>query len=609
MKHVKKILAILLIVFLFFFIFLQFAVPPIAASYVEKHSKEFLGRQVKIEDFHWNLLTFEIHLNGIVLFEQDEKTEFVGLDNLSINVSPLALITGKGKLEYLKLNGLRANVVQQGDQFNFSDILEKFAPKDTTDSIPAPKEDTTSAYSNPLKNLPLDIQLENIHVENVSLSYNDLSNNRSLSVEKISVKIPRVESENPEVSVAVSAAFPKGGDFDLNTKVNLDNGAFEAETNLKKFDLQNAYSIAASMVQIDSISGKVRFNIKAKGSLEAPLATKISGNFALNEIKLKESAGGSYQLESLETGFSHISLEENKIPVDSLIIKGVKAHFDLFSNSNNITVLLKTPTKDVKDTTKVEPQKEAPVKDSLVTAKTEKSEGKLPDVSLKKLRISEVQFTLNDYSIKKPMHYTIPNIKVSGDDINMQKLGVGVNLTFPQSGTLSMNFRGSPMDLTTMHVNLKISNMALQPFSPYSIHYTGFPLKKGTLDFTSNTDIKNNELNSVNKVLINKLEVEDKLKNSDPEFSIPMKVGLYLLKDRKDQISMDLPVKGNITDPEFSFGKIIWKTFSNLIIKVALTPTKLITAPVDALLGDDSEESETPPKTEPADQKTVENKE
>ena len=50
-------------------------------------------------------------------------------------------------------------------------------------------------------------------------------------------------------------------------------------------------------------------------------------------------------------------------------------------------------------------------------------------------------------------------------------------------------------------------------------------------------------------------------------------------------------MKGNITDPEFSFGKIIWKTFSNLIIKVALTPTKLLTAPVDAILGDSTEEA------------------
>ena len=115
-------------------------------------------------------------------------------------------------------------------------------------------------------------------------------------------------------------------------------------------------------------------------------------------------------------------------------------------------------------------------------------------------------------------------------------------------------------------------------------------MKAGTLNVESHTIILKNELDSKNSVLIHKIDVEDKVKNIEPEFSIPMKVGLYLLKDRKDDIKIDLPVKGNITDPEFSFGKIIWKTFCNLIVKVALTPTKLLTAPVDALTSEDSKE-------------------
>lgn len=625
MKIFKKILAVFCVLVFTLVLFIQFLFPPIAASYIEKHSAEWIGRQVKINDFHWSLLSFEIHLNGVTLLEQDNQTEFVGWDNFSLDLSPLALLTGTGKLESLKLNGLRANVIQNGEHFNFSDILE-FLNKENQDSLStAQKENTTvienqkpmvdslktakdsiqksqANFVNPLKSLPIKVQLENIDIKNVSLSYKDIATKRELMVEKISVSIPEISSKNPKTKVLVHAEFPLGGKFDLTTNVNLDSGLFKVNTNLNEYNLENAFSIARSIVQIDSLKGNFSLKINADGSISDPLATVVSGTVKMKDVQLKESAGGAYELNYLGTGFTGVSIAQNKIPVDSLIVKGVNAHFDLFKNTNNIAMLLKQePKEESKDSTnQINDSKEFAknTEDSLSAkttqdttfAETPKAKEKLPEITLKSLNISNVKFTLNDYSIKKPMHYTVRDIQVSGKDISMKSLGIKVSMHFPQSGSLNLDFKGSPSDLTTMKINLLISKMALQPFSPYSIHFTGFPLKAGTLNVESHTNVVKNELDSKNSVLIHKIDVEDKVKNIEPEFSIPMKVGLYLLKDRKDDIKIDLPVKGNITDPEFSFGKIIWKTFCNLIVKVALTPTKLLTAPVDALTSEDSEE-------------------
>lgn len=624
MKIFKKLLAVFCVLVFTLVLFIQFAVPKIAASYVEKHSAEWIGRQVKINDFHWNLLSFEIHLNGVTLFEKDNQTEFVGWDNFSLDISPLALLTGTGKLESLKLNGLRANVIQNGEHFNFSDILD-FLNKQNQDSLSIAQKEKTNVidnqkpiadslktakdsiqnsqakFVNPLKSLPIKVQLENIDIKNVSLSYKDIATKRELMVEKISVSIPEISSKNPDAKVLVHAEFPLGGKFDLTTNVNLDSGLFKVNTNLNEYNLENAFSIARSIVQIDSLKGNFSLKINADGSISDPLSTIVSGTVKMKDVQLKESAGGAYELNYLGTGFTGVSIAQNKIPVDSLIVNGVNAHFDLFNNTNNIAKLLKQePKEESKDSTiQAIPKELAKNTEDSVSLKTTpdttfaekpKTKEKLPEITLKTLDISNVKFTLNDYSIKKPMHYTVRDIQVSGKDISMKSLGIKVSMNFPQSGTLNLDFKGSPSDLTTMKINLLISQMALQPFSPYSIHFTGFPLKAGTLNVESHTNILKNELDSKNSVLIHKIDVEDKVKNIEPEFSIPMKVGLYLLKDRKDDIKIDLPVKGNITDPEFSFGKIIWKTFCNLIVKVALTPTKLLTAPVDALTSEDSKE-------------------
>ena len=221
-----------------------------------------------------------------------------------MNISPLALLTKTAKLQYFTLNGFRANVVQQGDQFNFSDILSRFSVDASKDSIldstavievqnindsttinTSKNDSLAPSFTNPLQTLPIYVLLENINIQNTSVSYTDLKLKRNLSVQEIQVKIPKFSSKKPETSVFVSAKFPQGGRFDLNTDLNLDNGKFKVETSLDEFDLQNVYSIAASILQIDSLKGKVNFNILADGSLEAPLATKIDGQVKVKEVE------------------------------------------------------------------------------------------------------------------------------------------------------------------------------------------------------------------------------------------------------------------------------------------------------------------------------------
>jgi hypothetical protein len=48
------------------------------------------------------------------------------------------------------------------------------------------------------------------------------------------------------------------------------------------------------------------------------------------------------------------------------------------------------------------------------------------------------------------------------------------------------------------------------------------------------------------------------------------------MKDANDVIAFDIPVEGNPSEPKFKLGKIIWKTFANLMVKTALSPFKAL---------------------------------
>ena len=112
--------------------------------------------------------------------------------------------------------------------------------------------------------------------------------------------------------------------------------------------------------------------------------------------------------------------------------------------------------------------------------------------------------------------------------------------------------------------------------SPYCEYYTAYPIAGGTLSFENDTRIVDNRLNSTNTIDIYNMVVDPKVSGQKPKVNVPLRTALYILTDRKGNIKFDVPVKGNITDPEFKYGKIIWQTLMNLFVKVSLSPASFI---------------------------------
>ena len=129
-----------------------------------------------------------------------------------------------------------------------------------------------------------------------------------------------------------------------------------------------------------------------------------------------------------------------------------------------------------------------------------------------------------------------------------------------------------------LFVDLKVSfkDMDLSPISPYSGTYVGYTIQKGKLSFDLKYLIVKKKLDSENKIFIDQLTLGEKVE-SPQATKLPVGLAIALLKDRKGEINLDIPVTGNIDDPKFSLGRIIIQVLVNLI-------TKAITAPF-ALLG------------------------
>ncbi len=130
-----------------------------------------------------------------------------------------------------------------------------------------------------------------------------------------------------------------------------------------------------------------------------------------------------------------------------------------------------------------------------------------------------------------------------------------------------------------LYVDLKIDfkNMDLSPVTPYSGRYLGYTIQKGALSLNLQYLIVKKKLDSKNNIFLDQFTLGDKVE-SPKATKLPVRLAIALLKNRKGEIKLDVPVSGYINDPKFSIGRIIIKILLNLIAKAATSPFALLGA-------------------------------
>ena len=130
-----------------------------------------------------------------------------------------------------------------------------------------------------------------------------------------------------------------------------------------------------------------------------------------------------------------------------------------------------------------------------------------------------------------------------------------------------------------LFVDLKVAfqDIELSPVTPYSGTFLGYRVEKGKLSLELKYKIDKKQLVADNKIFIDQFTFGEKV-NSDKATKLPVKLGLALLKDRKGEIHLDLPVTGRTDDPKFSIWKLVFQVLQNLLVKAVTSPLALLSS-------------------------------
>ena len=134
----------------------------------------------------------------------------------------------------------------------------------------------------------------------------------------------------------------------------------------------------------------------------------------------------------------------------------------------------------------------------------------------------------------------------------------------------------TPLDVSNnTDIAVVFENVEIPKFSAYTIPFAGREIASGKLDLNLGYLVKDRQLTGENQIVLRDFELGDEVPHPGA-MSLPLGLAVALLKDPSGNIDIDLPVRGDLDDPEFSYGRVIGAAVVNLIVKIVASPFALL---------------------------------
>ncbi len=574
MKRPLKITLIVVGIFVIILFGISLLIPPIAKNYIEKHDHELIGRSIRMERLRFNILSGRLRIEDLRIGGAGDTTEFFRLDSFDMRIRLLPLLSHKIDIRHIAFGRPDIRIYQYGNRFSFDDIIAHFkSPEEPADSLSA--ADTT--HIEPSKSW--EIGIYNISIRQGHIYYKDLLLDATWGLNDINLAIPGVYFAGASTDVGAVLNFAEGGSLATQVAYDIATSKFDIGLRLQSLTLESILPYLRQNLNLSKVTGSLSANIRLKGDTQHLLALQTEGDASLSGFKLHDMQERPViGVDTLSIRLTNGDLGKKQLLFDKVYVGGFSAFMELTPEGNNFSTLIKSDSTTTATTelSKNEGEMVAHENSHHATDSIATDNGFILRIADFEIANSEILF--RDQTLHTPFEYRLSDIRMRSRDLDPQSNNnLIVNARMQKTGTARFRWVGSLADLNNHNISLSLSNVALSDFSPYCEQYTAYPLSQGNLSFRSQNIIKNRNLDGTNHLDIFEPQVEKKRKDIKPEMNIPLKLGLYVLKDKKGHVLMDLPIKGSLDSPEFSYRKIVLKALGNVLLKVVTAPFSFLT--------------------------------
>lgn len=582
--------------------------------------KEFL-------DYDKSMLNFDLNNNAFVNlkfgYQVDMKKDLkVELDKGVFEVNNVDIKQNDNSI--FALNKLQIDNINLKYPQNIVSVdtisLDKLSAKITKDKNEIINLTTLVKEQNSTKNetkdeaasKPWNVTLKNINLKNSAISYNDLKTKQKVESSNIAFDINDFNLDGSKITLKDAAINNIDVKFDDKTnriyvedkkqKLNLQNLLFDNSLiTLDSLSLNNSAVIFKDFknsMQLFTKPIKISFD-KIKKENEDISINRLnvnSNSIVFNDNKNQIKAVTNLlkiDLDNLSLKDMNIALQKIGVKTSSIKIDDKKSKTNIDSKNINLAVnkieytnnslkvknaLLNRPTlaivlgkQEAKEKTQESKKEE--------TKKVVKKEKSNFSFDIGPVDIKNMKMSFQDKNLPIPFVSNITELNGNFSRLNSQsskptKLKLEGKVDeygyTKITGTVDIN----DIKLLT-DTNLLFKNIAIKNFTPYSGKFVGREIDEGKLNLDLKYNIKSSDLNAQNSIIISDIKLGKNVESKDA-INLPLELAIALLEDSSGVIDIDLPIAGNVDDPQFSVAPIVWKAFVNLIVKAVASPFSLL---------------------------------
>ena len=495
----------------------------------------------------------------------------VRLERLDVSETTVDLTKQQVVIGKIRSNKLETWAAREADgQLDWQKLFASQPSKPSKAPEPAkapatadsPKADP-AAPSKPWQVLLKDVQLRNYQVH---LADRQAKPTVALELGPLNIDVQNFDSLNQSpFTLKVDSGLGKQGKIQAAGEVNLNPVSAKLKVNTQDIDLRVAQSYISPFIRLELRSGMLGSNLDVNLKSADPLKLQITGRAQVEQL---------HTLDTLKT--------RDFLKWQRLVLEGVNYQHGESLSIDKVNLLQPYVRFMIND------DRTTNVDDLLIPQPANSGAKSAPKPASKEkpLGIHIGQIAINDGSANFADFSLTPNFATAIQQLNGQIGTIDSRQAKPASVDIKgkvdryapVTIKGSvnPFDpIAALDIATSFKRVELTTLTPYSGKFAGFRIRKGRLNLDLHYVITKGQLKAENKVVVEQLQLGEKVDSADA-VDLPIRLAIALLKDSDGRISIELPISGDLNNPQFSVMPIVWQTLRNLVVRAASAPFKFI---------------------------------
>jgi hypothetical protein len=484
------------------------------------------------------------------------------LEQLGFEGGTLDLAARRATLERLYADGGQLDLSRDAKgQFMFLSRL----PKAGAGGVAAP------AAKPAAEEAPWAASVKSVELNKFGARYDDASTGIKANLQDFNLKLTDAGTDlKKPLAFQGGVRLREGGQLTANGKVVPATGAVDTELKLSKLAISPVQPLLARYVKLKiadgSISAQGRLRTGAGG--KANPALRYDGSFEVAELALNEEDNDHFaHWKTVRADKLALSLSPDLLDVAELRVVEPNAILIIDNDrSFNAGRLL------VKQPASAAPAAPAPA------AKPAAASEPFP-VRVRRVRFQNAKLDFTDLSLRPQFGakiYELSGIVTGLSSRRDARSQIELDGRVDEFGLARVRGQLNPFVPTdNTDLNVVFKNVDMVSASPYSMKFAGYKIAQGKISLDLEYKVRNSQLEGNNKIVLDNLTLGERIDSPDA-LKLPLELALAILKDSDGRIDLGVPVSGNMNDPQFSYGSVVWKAIGNIMTKIVTSPFRAL---------------------------------